>query len=34
MVDIDYTPSGLGDEILSKEFVRWGDTTPNTANPT
>jgi len=32
-MDIDYTPSGI-EEIITKEFVRFLDTTPSTNNPT
>lgn len=31
--DINYTPSGI-DEIISKQFVRFLDTTPTATNPT
>lgn len=32
-MDIDYTPSGI-EEIISKQFVRFIDTTPTTSSPT
>ena len=31
--DINYTPSGI-DEIITKQFVRFLDTTPSATNPT
>ncbi len=33
LMDIDYTPSGI-EEIISKQFVRFIDTTPTTNSPT